>query len=169
MQSYTLNKMDGSCPMLHLWLERVRPMKMHLVRLTLAVLYNGYLSWAVWYASCQQQPIDYCGGVGLLVVVTAIVYAAMFYFLIVKVYWAQHLLAVYVRMEGLIRPLLPIRWITYGLYLLVAAAVISFLVVDSVGDGQRFISLLGLFTLVLIGFIFSKHPRQVVTTFIHSI
>ena len=161
MQSYTLNKMDGQCPMLQLWLERVRPMKTHLVRLMLAVVYNGYLSWAVWYASCQQQPIDYCGGVGLLVVVTAIVYVAMFYFLVVKVYWAQHLLAVYVRMEGLFRPLVAIRWITYGLYLLAAAAVVTFVAVDSVGDGQRFISLVGLLTLVLIGFIFSKHPRQV--------
>ena len=51
------------------------------------------------------------------------------------------------------------RWV---FYILVTAAVIVFYVVDTADDRRRLISLIGLFALIVFGFIFSKAPRKVI-------
>ena len=60
-----------------------------LIYIVVAVLYNVYFVAAVYYAMDQGIELDWCDGVGFLIIVTAIVYVALFYFQIVKRFWGR--------------------------------------------------------------------------------
>ena len=66
----------------------------------ISVLYNAYFIACVLYRNrMSQEPYDWCDGVGLLIVITGIVYVGLFYFQIVKRFWGE---AIYRR---LLRPI----------------------------------------------------------------
>lgn len=86
------------------------------VYITLAALYNTYFIACIYYAHTNSVAIDWCDGVGLLILLTSVTYAGLFYYQIVKRFWGR---AIYER------ALLPIRgsirriWIyRYAFYLL---------------------------------------------------
>lgn len=60
-----------------------------IIYVVIALLYNAYLVASIYYAVHNGHPIDYCDGVGFLIVSTAVVYLGLFYFQIVKRFWAK--------------------------------------------------------------------------------
>lgn len=63
--------------------------------------------------------------------------------------------------------------VQYGVYLVIVAALITFLVIDTKDERYRLVSFFGLLVFVLLGWIFSKHPSKVslmtCTSFIRSL
>lgn len=59
------------------------------ILLAIAILYNAYFIASVYYAVSTGNGVDWCDGVGLLIVVTAVVYVGLFYFQVVKRFWAK--------------------------------------------------------------------------------
>jgi pyrimidine nucleoside transport protein len=55
----------------------------------LAVLYNAYFIASVYYSIHNGIPMDWCDGVGFLIVLTALIYLGLFYFQIVKKFWGK--------------------------------------------------------------------------------
>lgn len=51
--------------------------------------------------------------------------------------------------------------VQYGVYLVIIAALIVFLVIDTANERYRLVSFLGLIVFLLLGWIFSKHPSKV--------
>jgi len=130
----------------------------------ISVLYNAYFIACVLYRNrMSQEPYDWCDGVGLLIVITGIVYVGLFYFQIVKRFWGE---AIYRR---LLRPIVLFIdklflycWFRSLFYLLILSSVVIFLVLDTKDDRNRLYSFLGLITFIILGWIFSKHPSKVV-------
>ena len=55
----------------------------------LAVLYNAYFVASLYYSIHNGIPMDWCNGVGFLVVLTSITYFGLFYFQVVKTFWGE--------------------------------------------------------------------------------
>lgn len=59
------------------------------VYIVLAALYNTYFIACVYYAHINNVVIDWCDGVGLLILLTSVTYAGLFYYQIVKRFWGK--------------------------------------------------------------------------------
>lgn len=59
------------------------------VYIVLAALYNTYFIACIYYARMNSLEIDWCDGVGLLILLTAVTYAGLFYYQIVKRFWGR--------------------------------------------------------------------------------
>lgn len=62
-----------------------------LIYVILAILYNAYFVASVYYSVHNGLPMDWCGGVGLLIILTVISYVGLFYFQVVKKFWGESL------------------------------------------------------------------------------
>lgn len=51
-----------------------------LFRILVAILYNCYFVAAIYYARQNGCEIDWCGGVGMLIILTILVYCGLFYY-----------------------------------------------------------------------------------------
>ncbi len=60
-----------------------------LLRVLAAVLYNCYFGAAVYYARINGLKIDWCGGVGMLIILTIITYCGLFYFKVFLPFWGD--------------------------------------------------------------------------------
>ena len=54
------------------------------LRIIIAVLYNCYFVAAIYYVRIKELDIDWCGGVGMLIIITVIVYCGLFYYKVFK-------------------------------------------------------------------------------------
>lgn len=54
------------------------------LRIIVAVLYNCYFVAAIYYVRLKELDIDWCGGVGMLIIITVIVYCGLFYYKVFK-------------------------------------------------------------------------------------
>jgi hypothetical protein len=59
------------------------------LRICAAILYNSYFVAAIYYAHLKELDIDWCGGVGMLVILTVIVYCGLFYYKVFKPLWGD--------------------------------------------------------------------------------
>ena len=98
-------------------------------------LYNAYLIYAIHYHVSGGRPLDWCGGLGFLIVLTLLVYLGLFYFHVVKrcVWHYQLRLTVPARLQRL----LATRLASVLATLTVTAAIVVFLVLDSSRDRYR--------------------------------
>ena len=55
-----------------------------LLQTVAAVLYNIYLVYAIYFHRVTGRHIDWCGGLGFLIILTVIIYLALLYFVIAK-------------------------------------------------------------------------------------
>ena len=126
-------------------------------------LYNIYLVAAIWRGVSTSAALDYCDDVGFLIIITVFVYLLLFYFLVVKRLLGGAL------QRGVVAPLAvwqgkvvarPHSSLAASLVVLVAAA--TFLLVDAAGEPRRLVSAVGVLVLILLGFVFSRHPGRVV-------
>lgn len=60
-----------------------------IVYVLLALLYNSYFVASVYYSIQHGIPMDWCNGVGLLIILTVVSYLGLFYFQIVKRLWGK--------------------------------------------------------------------------------
>jgi pyrimidine nucleoside transport protein len=59
------------------------------IYILLAVLYNAYFVASVYYSIHNGIAMDWCDGVGFLIVLTGLIYLGLFYFQIVKKFWGK--------------------------------------------------------------------------------
>lgn len=60
-----------------------------LLRVLAAILYNCYFVAAVYHARINGLEIDWCGGVGMLIILTIITYCGLFYFKVFLPFWGD--------------------------------------------------------------------------------
>jgi len=60
-----------------------------LVYVIIALLYNAYFIASIYYSIHNGIPMDWCNGVGLLIILTVITYLSLFYFQVVKKFWGK--------------------------------------------------------------------------------
>lgn len=133
----------------------------------LTLLYIIYFFSVLTVYSAIQDEDYWCSGDGLLVIITVLAIIGIVYFKVVKPIFGK-------RIIEMIKPGVKafseiwnkkvkgysIAPMAVGMTLLLA--LIIFFLVDTAGERHRLISLIGLFLLLLFGFIFSKAPRKIV-------
>ena len=55
----------------------------------IALLYNAYFIASIYYSIHNNVPMDWCDGVGFLIVITGLTYLGLFYFQVVKKFWGE--------------------------------------------------------------------------------
>jgi len=128
----------------------------------LAIFYNSYFIAAIHYGATEVEgSLDYCTDVGFLVILTVMVYIGFIYFFLIKPYFPRAILKNFKRVLVDLRSKIPDS-IFYALsYTVVPFIICIFVIADTWYEPQRLYSALGLFILVLLGFLFSKHPGYV--------
>ena len=62
------------------WKRMLQPFVSVSLRVSLATMYNIYFVCAVHYNRSRASAIDWCAGIGMLIILTALTYSALFYF-----------------------------------------------------------------------------------------
>ena len=120
------------------------------IYLVLLAIYNAYLIYATCYQLSNDITIEWCDGLGFLIIITIVVYISLFYFLIVKRYLGNQILRI---IGPIIRRLCWVKtgqnggrrplWDTRPFFLTatgsVVAAAVLFLVFDTKDDRYRFV------------------------------
>ena len=136
----------------------------HIVKICLIILlvvaYNAYIAYALHHHLRTGRVIDWCGGLGFLIIVTVILYVSLFYFHIIKKIIPS-------RKVGILVPTRLIRFASTRLgrwliTIVVLAAFATFLIIDTKNDRQRLISAGGLVVIIFLGTIFSTSWRHIV-------
>ena len=122
--------------------------------------YNAYIAYAVHFHLKTGRNMDWCGGLGFLIIVTALVYFSLFYFHILKkvVPWRKikawlplHALRVFNTKTG-----------NLILNILVIVVIGVFLVLDTKTDRKRLISAGGILVIITLGTLGSKSRQNIV-------
>ena len=122
--------------------------------------YNAYIAYALHFHLNTGRDMDWCGGLGFLIIITALVYFSLFYFHILKkiVNWRKirgllplHLLRVFNSKTG-----------NLVLNVLVIVVIGVFLVIDTQTDRKRLISAGGILVIIALGTLFSKSRKNIV-------
>ena len=112
------------------------------VKIVCVLLYNVYIVYSIYYHKSNGLELDWCGGLGFLLVMTGIVYLVLFYMNIVKPLvgrpggWCSRL-----RMPDALVRLLAYRYSQLVFVLVTLVAVVIFLIVDTGHDRYRIIIL----------------------------
>eukprot|EP00092_Neocalanus_flemingeri_P002179 GFUD01002319.1.p1 GENE.GFUD01002319.1~~GFUD01002319.1.p1 ORF type:complete len:652 (-),score=150.80 GFUD01002319.1:85-2040(-) len=142
-----------------------------LMLLTLVVSYNAYLIGSIYHGVSTKESLDYCDDVGFLLIITIVIYISMFYFMVVKTYYRRlwKIPMAKTLYKSVIKPgrekseiILSNPYASQGAYLTVLVVIAVFIFIDTADDPRRLISAFGILVLILLGFIFSKHPGYVV-------
>ncbi|XP_022816844.1 solute carrier family 28 member 3-like [Spodoptera litura] len=114
------------------------------------------------YLNNAREPLELCHGFGSLIAFLGIIYFFIIYFLVVKRLigaWFER--TVWSRVDKIFSKLWTMIWFRWCLVLAVLAAIAVYLFVDTRDDPSRLISLIGLFIILLLGFVFSAHPGRI--------
>ena len=141
------------------WWNLKRLAKIVLI-IVLVTAYNGYMAYALHYHLSTGRDLDWCGGLGFLIIVTLITYISLLYFNVLKRYIPGRK----------VRLLVPTKLITFvhttpGRWLLnisVLVAISTFLIIDTKNDRQRLISAAGVFVIIFLGAVFSTSRKDIV-------
>ena len=128
--------------------------------IVLVTAYNGYMAYALHYHISTGRDLDWCGGLGFLIIVTLITYISLLYFNVLKRFIPGRK----------VRLLVPTKLITFvhttpGRWLLnisVLVAISTFLIIDTKNDRQRLISAAGVFVIIFLGALFSTSRKDIV-------
>ncbi|XP_071545802.1 uncharacterized transporter YutK-like [Panulirus ornatus] len=131
----------------------------------LAVVSGGFLAYfyAVLAIKTEVEGYNYwCDADGLLIILTYLTGIGMTYFLVLKPYYGRPIY------KAVLKPIYAayerawtFRWVRWALYVALAAAVITFIVVDTIDDTERLQSVFGIVTILLFGFVFSRAPGKI--------
>lgn len=115
---------------------------------------------AIRFHVVTERPLGWCGGLGFLLITTAIVYIFLFYFHVAKRLAAGRGL----RVPGSVwlSRLLATRPARLTLSLAVLAAILLFLVLDTRTDRRRLVSAGGIAVITAFGFLFSNNRKKIV-------
>ncbi|KAJ9591156.1 hypothetical protein L9F63_002311 [Diploptera punctata] len=106
--------------------------------------------------------IDWCNGLGMLIIILSFIYGGLIYYQIIKKYFGQFLY------QNIIHPVhlwwknqLKQRHVRFAAYSLPAGVALIFLIFDTEGHSERLKSTLGMTVILLLGFIFSRYPGKI--------
>ncbi|KAL6438681.1 hypothetical protein ACFW04_004589 [Cataglyphis niger] len=109
--------------------------------------------------------LEWCDGYGFLLILAGLIYLGLFYFLIVKRYFGKYIVQC---CRPVTNSLERLQSTKYGtciggtiFYLITLTAIIIFLILDTAESRYRLISILGIIVILGLGWIFSKHPKQI--------
>ncbi|XP_026755237.2 solute carrier family 28 member 3-like isoform X2 [Galleria mellonella] len=118
--------------------------------------------WIYWANNGKAAPLELCHGFGSLIAFLSIVYFFIIYFKIIKKFFAKWFeRIIWTRVESCAGYLWKIVLFKYCIILAILAAIALFLYFDTKDTPERLISLLGLFLLLFLGFVFSAYPGRV--------
>ena len=139
------------------WLLKRPYVKKNIVKIIAITLFHIYLIYATYYNYSHENQWNFCEGLGFLLILVAFTYLYIIYSVILKQCSAK-ILKVKVHLNNFYscRP-----WIGKLVYVLVVIGIILFLAFDTHNDRRRLVSAGGILGLILIAFIFSKHPKQI--------
>ena len=124
------------------------------------ILFNAYLMYGVWRAAVDSADMDWCGGMGFLLILTGITYWSVLYYAIVKPYFGKRIQTAIARRQigesGTRR-----RRGSHALLALAFIAAVVFIIVDGYEQPKRLISACGVFAILGFGLLISKHPDKV--------
>ncbi|XP_012522524.1 solute carrier family 28 member 3 isoform X2 [Monomorium pharaonis] len=136
-----------------------------LIILNLLVLTYIIFASLYWEKTQKDCDFEWCNGYGLLLILVALIYLGLFYFLIVKRYFGKHILQCCQPVTNYLKRLkntkYGIRITMTTIYLIILIAIITFLVIDTANSRYRLLSILCMIVVLGLGWIFSKHPGQV--------
>lgn len=105
----------------------------------LGLAYNVYLAYAIHYHAAKGRTLDWCGGLGFLIVLTSIVYLGLFYFYVVK--WAMRRWRLQPRLPASVQKMCHHRFFKLAVSLVIFIAILVFLIVDTEKDRYRTVEL----------------------------
>ena len=126
----------------------------------LVIAYNAYIAYAIHYHMRTGRDIDWCAGLGFLIIITIIVYVSLLYFHIIKKIfpWRKARRLVPSKLVKIVNTK-PGKWL---LSIIVLAGISTFLIIDTKKDRQRLISAGGIIVIVLLGTIFSTSRKNII-------
>jgi len=138
----------------------------------LAILYNVFFIAAiVYHHTHSEEPIKYDSGLGLLVILTIVVYSYMFYAYVIRKSWnwffgSTKLGAKIV--DKIVAPSVETwnsitekKFTAPVFYLVVVALFFTFVAIDSRGDPKKLQSAFGILVFIVIGTVCSKNPQRI--------
>eukprot|EP00095_Tigriopus_kingsejongensis_P009513 snap_masked-scaffold624_size122968-processed-gene-0.7 protein:Tk09513 transcript:snap_masked-scaffold624_size122968-processed-gene-0.7-mRNA-1 annotation:"hypothetical protein DAPPUDRAFT_306527" len=124
--------------------------------------YNAYFIGVLYRYIKNGLEWEWCDKFGFLIILTAITYAGLIYYHIIKRFFGPFLERCLVNpFSRLVEYLFSNDWICGLGYLVVVLAVAIFLVIDAWEEPERLISAGGIVIIVLFGFLCSAHPGHV--------
>ncbi|XP_045133390.1 solute carrier family 28 member 3-like isoform X1 [Portunus trituberculatus] len=133
-----------------------------LLSITLAAAYVAYVIAILVIQTKAEESNYWCDADGLVIIITAILFLGLFYFLVVKHFWGKMLYHNVVRpVNSFTDKVLAHKWVPWVFFLVLVVGALVFIGVDSRHNMQRLQSLLGVVVLLLFGFIFSVAPKKV--------
>ena len=136
---------------------------------SLVFLYNAYLIASLHYGVTNRTCLDFCEDVGFLFIVTVLVYLGLVYYFIAKplckkLSTSEHgrklKKSVFNPILSTYQKLISIRFFKLGIALVFIVILKIFIFYDTSGEPRRLVSYLGLWILVGLGLVFSKHPGK---------
>lgn len=126
----------------------------------LVAAYNAYLVYAIHFHLATGRPIDWCGGLGFLIIITMIVYCNLLYFHVIKRFfiWRRIRIRPSKKMEQIVSTK-AFKWV---MTLSVIAAILIFLIIDTVKDRHRLVSAGGIAVIITFGALFSKSRKDII-------
>ncbi|KAH9636911.1 hypothetical protein HF086_011747 [Spodoptera exigua] len=114
------------------------------------------------YLNSDPQPLELCHGFGSLIAFLGIIYFFIIYFVVVKrLFGAWFEKTIWSRVEKTFAKLWTMMWFRWCVVLAVLGAIAVYLFLDTRDNPGRLVSLIGLFIILLLGFVFSAHPGRV--------
>ncbi|XP_039302080.1 solute carrier family 28 member 3 isoform X2 [Solenopsis invicta] len=136
-----------------------------LIILNLLVITYLVFAGIYWKNNQKDCDLEWCNGFGLLIVLLGLIYLGLFYFLIVKRYFAKYIIQC---CQPAANSLERLRSTKYGtriamitIYVIILIAIITFLIVDTEESRRRLISITGIIVIIALGWIFSKYPGKI--------
>ncbi|XP_035735602.1 solute carrier family 28 member 3-like isoform X1 [Vespa mandarinia] len=133
---------------------------------SLVVIYFAFAT-NYWVKNKESKDCGFCWctGYGMLLLLLGFTYTGLFYYCVIKRYFAKSICRFF-RPVG--RSIERLKKTRYGfrmfvtlIYLLILTAIVAFLIIDTLHSTSRLISGLGVIILLLLGWIFSKHPAHI--------
>ena len=165
------NFIESSWTTLYSFLRKYQRILRPTILTIVFILYNVYLGAALVHGVTNRTCLNFCDDVGFLFLITLLTYICLVYFFIIKPLYSKFLQtdqasrlkkSVIHPIESRVSRVLQLPYTNTVISLVFLLALAIFILVDTAEDPSRLVSAAGILVLVLLGFIFSKHPGYVV-------
>ena len=165
------NFIESSWTTLYSFLRKYQRILRPTILTIVFILYNVYLGAALVHGVTNRTCLNFCDDVGFLFLITLLTYICLVYFFIIKPLYSKFLQtdqasrlkkSVIQPIESRVSGILQLPYTNTVISLVFLLALAIFILVDTAEDPSRLVSAAGILVLVLLGFIFSKHPGYVV-------
>lgn len=133
-------------------------------KVLLLVGYHAYLIYACVYHGIEELPVEWCDGLGFLIIITAIVWT----YIVCRLIWKKALGEsgrdkVYGFHNYCSEEIFSRKVVQLCIYATFTAAVLIFIIADSVAkeEYERLISIIGIVFLLAVGLLCSRFPKKI--------